>query len=227
MKLEILYQDDRIVAINKPAGLMVHRSSMDTLETVFVLQLLRDQLGQHVFPVHRLDRKTSGVLMFALDSETTRLLQAELEKEETTKKYIAIVRGYFPQEMHLDYALSNDRGNVQDAVTDFELVKTTELPVPFGKHQTSRYSLIEAYPKTGRTHQIRKHCSHLRHPIIGDRKHGCNKQNKLFTEKWRLDGMMLHAESLSIVHPYSGKEMLFTAGENEEFKRMKSELSLG
>ncbi len=226
MELEILYQDDKMVAINKPAGLMVHRSSMDTLETVFALQLLRDQLGQHVYPVHRLDRKTSGVLLFALDSETTRLLQAEMEKEETQKKYLAIVRGYFPQEIHLDYALTNDRGNSQNAITDFKLIKTTELPVPFGKHPTSRYSLIEAYPKTGRTHQIRKHCSHLRHPIIGDRKHGCNKQNKLFDEKWKLDGMMLHAESLSISHPYSGEKMLLEAEENAEFKRMKSELRL-
>lgn len=225
-KLEILYQDNCMVVINKPNGLLVHRSAIANDAEEFALQLLRDQIGQFVYPVHRLDRKTSGVLIFGLDKESTRLLQQEIEHQQTKKEYYAIVRGYFPEEMVVDYALKNDRGKIQEAVTEFKCLKRTELNIPFGKHLTSRYSLIAAYPKTGRMHQIRKHCNHLRHPIVGDRPHGCNKQNRLFKEKWDMITMLLHAKKIELQHPVTRQKLTIQATFPKEFLRMQEVLLL-
>jgi tRNA pseudouridine65 synthase len=219
-KLEILYRDEHIVAINKPNGLLVHRSYIAAEEKVFAMQLLRDQIDQRVFTVHRLDRKTSGVLIFALNAETAALLQKNFVSQSIDKRYLAIVRGFFPGDMVLDYALTNDRGKKQNALTSFKLLEQTEIPLPFGKHQTSRYSLVEAYPKTGRQHQIRKHCAHLNHPIIGDRPHGCNKQNKLFKEQWGMTTMLLHASFMKLQHPVTNESLELNAPINHEFSRV-------
>lgn len=224
--LEILYQDEYFIAINKPHGLLVHRTSIAAQATEFALQQLRNQINQKVFPIHRLDRKTAGVLLFALDKESARLIQKEFTEYRVVKKYKAIVRGFFPDEINVDYPLTNDRNKKQEAVTHFRRVKKSELDIPFGKHSTSRYSLIEALPKTGRQHQIRKHCNHLRHPIIGDRPHGCNKQNKLFKEKWEMITMLLHAKELQIMHPYSKEEIIIKANYSDEFKRVQGILNL-
>jgi len=225
-ELEIIYQDDFLVAVNKPNGLLVHRSSIAPEERIFALQLIRDQTGKKVYPIHRLDRKTSGVLLFAFSSEITKKIQEQFQNHSITKKYLAITRGYFPEEIELDYALTNDSGKTQNAVTFFKRIKTTELDIPLGKHATSRYSLIEVFPKTGRMHQIRKHCNHLRHPIIGDRPHGCNKQNKLFKERWEMMTMLLHAVELRLRHPVSEEDLVLEAGLNKEFLRMKGVLGL-
>lgn len=224
--LEIIYQDDYLVAVNKPHGLLVHRSWIAAHETVFALQLLRDQIQKKVFPIHRLDRKTSGVLLFALDTETAKLVQEEFLQQRVSKKYEAIVRGFFPEKIEVDYPLTNDRNKKQEAITLFQKIKTTELEIPFGKHPTSRYSLIHAFPKTGRQHQIRKHCNHLRHPIIGDRPHGCNKQNRLFKEKWNMKTMLLHGKKLRLEHPYLKNELILEASYSEEFIRMMDILKL-
>ncbi len=224
--LEIIYRDEHFVAINKPNGLLVHRTYIAAKEDVFAMQLLRDQIGQRVYTVHRLDRKTSGVLLFALSKEVAALLQEAFVSKTIEKKYLAIVRGYFPGDLELDYPLTNDRGKKQNAETRFKLIKTTEVPIPFGKHQTSRYSLIEAYPQTGRQHQIRKHCAHLNHPIIGDRPHGCNKQNRLFKERWGMTKMMLHAAQVKLVHPVAETPLVIKAEVSEEFKRVCSFLEI-
>lgn len=224
--LEIIYQDEHFVAINKPNGLLVHRSKIAAQVDVFALQLLRDQLKRKVYPIHRLDRKTSGVLVFSYSSEMANLLQQAFCDPDTQKKYLAIVRGYFPGEIVLDYPLINDSGKKQEALTTFRCLKQTEIKVPFGDFTTSRYSLIEAFPTTGRMHQIRKHLKHLRHPIIGDRPHGCNKQNRLFKEKWAMNTMLLHAQQFEFKHPVNQQLMCLNASLNNEFKRMQKELEL-
>ena len=226
MNLEIIYKDEHLVAINKPHGLLVHRSSIAYDVKEFALQKLRDQLGQHVFPIHRLDRKTSGVLLFGLDKNIVQLVQKEFMEHRVEKKYMAIVRGFFPEKIEVNHALTNDRNKTQEANTFFQKIKQTELDIPFGKFQTSRYSLIEAFPKTGRQHQIRKHLNHLRHPIIGDRPHGCNKQNKLFKEKWNFTTMLLHAKTLKLIHPISKSPFSLEAPLSAEFLQMKTILQL-
>jgi tRNA pseudouridine65 synthase len=224
--LEIIYKDEDLVAINKPNGLLVHRSPIASRETLFAVQTLRDQLGRDVFLIHRLDRKTSGVLLFALSREMARALTEQFVDRTISKRYVAIVRGYFPELMTVDYPLTNDRDKLQDAVTEFKTLKTSELDIPFGKHSTSRYSLIEAKPITGRQHQIRKHCNHLRHPIIGDRPYGCSKQNQLFMNRWHMRTSLLHAAELSLKHPIDGRDLVLKAGLNAEFVRMQGVLGL-
>lgn len=220
--LEILYQDEYLVAINKPHGLLVHRSPIAADASEFAIQLLRDQLGQKVFPVHRLDRKTSGILLFALDENINVVMQRSFMNKVIEKKYLALVRGFTLQEGMIDYALTTDDGKVQDAITHYKTIKQFEISVPHGKHLTSRYSLVEINPETGRMHQIRKHLAHIFNPIIGDRPHGCNKQNKLFLETWNMNTMLLHAAELEFIHPVTKQKIVIQAEISSEFHRTLS-----
>ncbi|WP_293742282.1 pseudouridine synthase [uncultured Pedobacter sp.] len=226
--LEIIYQDENLIAINKPHGLLVHQSSIARDATEFALQLLRDQVGKHVSPVHRLDRKTSGILLFAFDKESEIAMHQQFMNAETDKKYLAILRGFTPDQMEIDYPLAKENGTMQEALTSFHTLQRAEVAVAFGKHPTSRYSLVEATPKTGRMHQLRRHFSHILHPIIGDRTHGCNKQNKFFKEQWDMTTMLLHASELTFFHPATKEKIHLKAGLHDEFKRvmdfMKMEL---
>ncbi|MCC5923368.1 MAG: pseudouridylate synthase [Crocinitomicaceae bacterium] len=215
--LTILYEDDWIVAISKPAGMLVHRTKIARDAEEFALQKLRDQIGQKVYPVHRLDRKTSGVLLFAKSSSMVSALQEQWQSGELQKQYIAIVRGHFPNFKDLDHPLIREDGKLQDARTLFHCLEQIEIDWPNHRYQTSRYSLIQAFLKTGRMHQIRKHCNHLRHPVIGDRPHGCNKQNALFLEKMNLNKMLLHAHRIVFKHPVTSEYIEMVATMPEHF----------
>jgi len=218
--LDILYQDDYLIAINKPHGLLVHRSTIAADASEFALQLLRDQVGVKVNPVHRLDRATGGVLLFAFNKDTETAMQLQFAHNKVNKTYLAIVRGYTPDAEEVDYPLKKENGTLQEALTSYHTLKRAELPVPFGKHETSRYSLVEVKPSTGRMHQIRKHMSHVNHPIIGDTTHGCNKQNKLFRERWAMTTLMLHASQLNFHHPATGETVDIKAPANSAFNRV-------
>ena len=221
MKLEILYLDENLVAINKPSGLLVHRSEIDRRETLFALQLLRNQLGQRVYPVHRLDKPTSGVLLFALNSETASLLVEQWRQRDVEKRYLAVTRGYMPEELHLDYPMvppvdkyaKHERIKpAQEAITDFRLLDKVEIDVEIDKYPQSRYSLVEVMPKTGRKHQIRRHLKHLSHPIIGDARYGKGRHSRYFRDHFDAGRLLLHAWQLSFEHPYSGERVDLYAG---------------
>ncbi|WP_276090167.1 pseudouridine synthase [Pedobacter sp. JY14-1] len=218
--LEIIYQDDHLVAINKPHGLLVHRSSIAGDAKEFALQMLRDQVGRHVSPVHRLDRKTGGLLLFAFDKGTETAMQQQFMNGEVKKRYLAVLRGHTPDQGEIDYALAKENGTLQEAFTSYVTLRRAELNVPLGKYVTSRYSLVEATPATGRMHQLRRHFAHIFHPIIGDRPHGCNKQNRLFKERWEMDTMLLHASGLGFTHPVTGEVLRLEAGVQEAFRRV-------
>jgi tRNA pseudouridine65 synthase len=218
--LDILYRDDYLVAINKPHGLLVHRSAIAADAEEFALQLLRDQIGLKVNPAHRLDRATGGVLLFALDKQVEIAMQQQFADNLVRKTYLAIVRGHTPDSDDIDYPLRKENGALQEAFTAYTTFKRAEIAVPYGKHDTSRYSLIEVKPTTGRMHQIRKHLSHVFHPIIGDRTHGCNKQNKLFKEKWDMTTLLLHASQLKFKHPVTGNDIIIEAPVQKEFNRV-------
>lgn len=224
--LDILYKDQYLIAINKPHGLLVHRSSIANDASEFALQLLRDQMGQLVYPAHRLDRKTGGVLLFSLDKETDQKAQMLFQDKKIDKRYLAVLRGYCPESGTIDYPLVKENGVSQEAVTHFKRLATAEIDVPQGKFSTSRYSLVEANPETGRMHQLRRHFAHIMHPIIGDRPHGCNKQNKLWKEHYDMDTMLLHASSLSFIHPRTEESIEIKADLNKEFKRVLEILNL-
>ncbi|UHG92900.1 pseudouridine synthase [Spirosoma oryzicola] len=225
--LTLLYQTVDLVAINKPHGLLVHRSPIASDASEFAVQLLRDQLGQRVYPVHRLDRKTGGVLLFALIEAMNSVMQQQFAEGAVDKTYLAIVRGYTDDEQVIDYPLRRDDGVVQDAVTALKTLQRAEIPLPFGKHATSRYSLVELKPTTGRMHQLRKHMAHILHPIIGDRPHGCNKQNKLFLDQFAMNTMLLHASRIQFTHPQTGEPVVITAPVQAEFSRMLTTLFSG
>ena len=219
--LEILYQDEYIIAINKPSGLLVHKSFYARDAKIFAIQELRNQIGgQHVYPIHRLDRKTSGVLLFALDKEALKIMNDRFATREVEKKYLAILRGWSPDELTIDYDLTNDDGVKQNAITYFRRLQKAEIELEFNNHPTSRYSLVEAIPETGRMHQLRKHFKHILHPILGSRPHGCNKQNKLWLENFELKGMMLHAHQLVFNHPITNERITLNATINEEFQKV-------
>ena len=217
--LPIIYQDQHLVVIDKPSGLLVHRSRLASDAKVFAMQLLRDQLGQHVYPLHRLDRPTSGLLVFALDSDTARLVNEQWAERSVEKTYHAVVRGYVDDGGIIDYPLKEEldkiadkdaRGDkeAQQAVTEYRCLKRIELPFKVSKkHDTSRYSLVELKPKTGRKHQLRRHMSHIRHPIIGDSRHGEGRHNRFFRDQFGCDRLLLAATQIRFQHPHS-KEIL-------------------
>jgi tRNA pseudouridine65 synthase len=209
--LSILYRDDQYIAINKPPGLLVHRSEIDAQESRFAMQLLRDQIGQRVFPVHRLDKPTSGALLFATDEDAMIRAKNLFESKRVGKRYEAIVRGFTPESGHIDHALRKllDRGpkkksdETQEASTDYRRLSQIELPFPSGAFEKTRYSRMELAPSTGRRHQLRRHMAHINCPIIGDTRHGDTKQNRSFRERFGFCRLFLHATGLIFEHPIS------------------------
>lgn len=217
--LEIIYRDADLIAINKPHGLLVHRSSIAADTSEFALQLLRDQIGQPVYPAHRIDRKTGGVLLFSLNKEMDSLIQTAFAENRIEKEYLALLRGHTEPAGTIDYPLKKENGTLQDALTHYTTIALSEIDLPFGKFPTSRYALVSARPQTGRMHQIRRHFAHIFHPIIGDRPHGCNKQNKLWKETFQHDTMLLHAKNIKFQHPRTKETIFIEAQLQPEFKR--------
>lgn len=241
--LDILYRDEQLVAIAKPAGLLVHRSMLDRHETRFAVQLLRDQIGQQVHPVHRLDRGTSGILLFALDRETARAACAQFEAQDIDKTYLAIVRGHPDAAGRIDHPLSRQRdtygntcgdisefppkspqGTAQAARTDYRRLATTELPFAVDRYPTSRYALLELKPHSGRRHQIRRHLKHLAHPIIGDATYGKGCHNRFFQTQFACRRLLLACTSLCLQHPRRGTPLRITAPLSEDFAQVVSAL---
>jgi tRNA pseudouridine65 synthase len=227
--LEILFEDEYLIAINKPSGLLVHRTSIAAEETVFALQMLRDQIGQHVSPVHRLDRPTSGVLLFSKKEEILPLLKEQFSNRSVQKTYLAIVRGIPGIKSDLiDHPLTSERSNkLQEAQTHYKVIAEAEIPFDTtGRYPTSRYSLLELKPETGRTHQIRRHLAHIRHYILGDRKHGDNKQNQFFEKQYGMVNLLLHAKRLEFIHPNSSQKVSIEASLPLHFHETLSILGL-
>ena len=233
--LRILYRDDSLIAIDKPSGLLVHRSDIDRRETRFAVQLLRDQIGRRVYPAHRLDRGTSGVLLFAYDGETASRLGAQFESRAVDKTYLAVVRGHPPESGVIDHPLSRRPDDYeylpanaplapQPALTRFRRLAVTELPYAVDRYPTSRYALVELSPETGRRHQLRRHLKHLAHPIIGDSTYGKGRHNRLFHEVFSCQRMLLACTALRFAHPASGAPLHLEAAPDGDFARVLAAL---
>lgn len=226
--LPILYRDEHIVVIDKPPNLLVHRSEIDRHETRFAIQLLRDQIGQRVWPAHRLDRGTSGVLLFGLDVEMARRLGQQFEAGLVHKRYLAIVRGHPPLRGSIDHPLSRPRDPyefrdarssdvAQPALTHFRRLATVEVPVTVDRYPSSRYALLELQPVTGRRHQLRRHLKHIAHPIIGDATYGKGRHNRYFAEHLDCRRLLLACTALGFHHPVSGQAMEIKTPVSGEF----------
>jgi tRNA pseudouridine65 synthase len=224
--LPLLYRDARMVVVDKPSGLLVHRSPIDRHETRFALQLVRDQLGQRVYPVHRLDKPTSGALVFALDAEAARELAATFATRDVGKTYLALVRGWPAATGVIDRALSaveDERIGPQtvaprEAVTAFRTLTTYELPVCVDRYPTSRYALVELTPHTGRRHQLRRHLATASHPIVGDSTYGKGRHNRLFAERFGSHRLLLACTRLEFASlPWSSGPLVVEAPLAAEF----------
>ena len=220
LPLPVLYQDDRLVAIAKPSGLVVHRSAQ-AHDSVNCISLLRRQLGRFVFAVHRLDRGASGVLVFALDREAGQVLSAAFAERRVEKHYLALVRGFVSEHGVIDSPLADPgRAGPRPAETRFTRLATVELPYPVRPHSTARYSLVRAEPLTGRTHQLRRHFAHIRHPIVGDVNHGDGHHNRLFRRLFGCHRLLLHASRLTLPHPATGDPLVIEAPLPAELRRL-------
>ncbi|WP_295885092.1 pseudouridine synthase [uncultured Thiohalocapsa sp.] len=223
--LKVLYRDAHLVAVDKPPGLLVHRTRIADADS-FVLQRLRDQLGRRVHAVHRLDRPTSGVLLFALTADAARRLSAQFATQRVAKHYLAVVRGWPPVAGRIDWPLDDPEASApgrrlpRPALTTYRRLATAELPVAVSRYPTSRYALVLAAPHTGRRHQLRRHFAHIRHPLIGDTTHGEGRHNRLFRERFGLHRLLLHAWRLDFTHPDTDAAMRVTAAPDADWCRL-------
>lgn len=223
MTLDILFQDDDLVIVNKPAGLLVHRTELAKDEEDAVVQRLRDQTGKWVFPVHRLDRATSGVLIMAFSPRIASALGEQFSHNQNQKTYHCLVRGFCLDQGIIDYPLvkiSEPKGmprfkvpgSEKEAQTEFELLERYQLPYPVSRYDSMRLSWLKVMPKQGRKHQIRRHLKHTLHPLVGDSRYGCRHINKVMGTLWpETFRLMLHASSLSFTHPVSHQNMTISA----------------
>jgi tRNA pseudouridine65 synthase len=226
--LPILYRDDWLVVVDKPSGLLVHRSVVDARETRFAVQLLRDQLGQYVYPVHRLDKGASGALAFALDLDTARALSRAFASEEVEKSYVALVRGWPPESGEVEHALRAVQDDVlppaagppKAARTRYSQLATFELPHRVDRYPSSRYALVSLTPLTGRRHQLRRHLAHISHPIVGDSTYGKSAHNRLFEQLYGVRRLMLACVELALVHPVTAQPLRIAAPLADEFARV-------
>jgi tRNA pseudouridine65 synthase len=203
----ILYRSAALVAVDKPSGLAVHRGQ--SRDPVHALELVRDAVHCYVYPVHRLDRATSGVLVFALTEDAARVLGSAFALGTVEKRYLALVRGNPPDSILVDHPLSQDDGKPpQEARTEFVT-----------RARYGRYALVEARPKTGRTHQIRRHLKHLSCPIIGDVRYGKGEHNRFFRTEYALHRLALHATSLALTDPATGERITISAPLPAELER--------
>ena len=234
-ELPVLFRDDYLIAVHKPSGLLVHRTDLDRHETRFAVQLLRDQIGRRVYPVHRLDKGTSGVLLFALERDIGRMVSDQFERQQVAKKYIAVVRGHPPEAGEIDHPLVKRPDDYewspaavdappQPAITRFRRLAVCELPHAVDRYPTSRYALLELEPLTGRRHQLRRHLKHISHPIIGDATYGKGRHNRLFQTLFDCQRLLLANVELQVAHPATGQPLKLTAPLAEDFAAVLAQL---
>lgn len=216
----ILYRDEALVAVHKPSGLPVHRGGRESRFGMALLQMLRDHLGCHLYPVHRLDRPTSGVLILALSQESAARLGAQFRRHEVDKEYLALVRGQISLRGRISRFLRPEEkpdARPRFSVTAYHRVDCVEIPVPMGRVPHRCYSLVELHPETGRSRQIRRHLNALSHPIIGDSTWGDTRHNRFFREAFGCERLMLAATRLSLLHPVTGERLRIASPLSRDF----------
>lgn len=204
--IELLYEDSELLVVSKPNRMLVHRSSMDYYEDRNLLRELSASRSERLHPAHRLDKATSGVIVFAKSNAALSFLREEFNARRVEKHYLAVVRGYTPAQGTIDRPLLAEGDHKErEALTRYTTLKHVEVEMRVTRYPQSRYSLVRIYPETGRYHQIRMHFDKIRHPIIGDSRHGDRKHNAIFREKLGLEPLFLHAEQLRFAHPNGGQ----------------------
>ncbi|MFK7972114.1 MAG: pseudouridine synthase [Bacteroidia bacterium] len=208
----VLYEDEWLIAVDKPGGVVVHKTA-GAPPGKPLLQQVRDHIGMHVFPVHRLDRGTSGVMLFGKSKEAASEAGKCFMNREVQKTYQALVRGWTDEAGLVDYPLTAGEKDerMREAQTHYTRLQTFELAQPIGRYDTARYSLLEVRPHTGRWRQIRRHFAHLRHPVIGDVQHGDRHHNHFFRGEWGIMTLCLSAVKLALIHPFTEEALIIQA----------------
>lgn len=224
--MKILYQDDYFFAIDKPAGHFVHppeRSPYPVPREKICLYQLRELLNKDVYPVHRLDAPTSGVVLWATSKEATRELSRLFMERQLQKTYHAVVRGFTEDQGSIDIPLEVAGFGLQESKTEYKKLGSIELPYAVGKkYPTSRYSLVEVHPVTGRWHQIRRHFDRISHPLLGDIEHGDSHHNRFFRDELKIQGLCLKATRISLQHPWTQENITIEAPPCEKWNRIQS-----
>jgi len=221
--LQVLYQDNDIIAVHKPAGIKVHRDGYDNPRTQALLQMVRVQTGRWLYPVHRLDRPASGVLLFAFSRDMARVLSDMFKRQAVEKYYLAVVRGYVDPAGEIDHPLTRNayvpkQGQIpKPAFTVYRRLAVAELPIGIGPHPTCRYALVAVEPHTGRMHQIRRHFHHISHPLIGDTVYGDGRHNRLFRDLFGCHRLLLAAIQVRFLHPRTGESLCVQALPEKSF----------
>lgn len=220
--IEILFEDADLLAVNKPAGLLVHRSKIANDETDFLLDRIKEQYGGNLYLAHRLDRATSGVLLLAKSREVAGEIGRAFMAREVAKKYLAVVRGWPDAEGVIDHPLPGVRehGPRKQALTRWRTLSTTTVPIEMGRYPEQRYALVEASPETGRYRQIRKHFHHVSHHIVGDTSHGRGDHNRLWRIHFGMHRMLLHAWRIEFAHPRGGERLCLQAPLDAAWQRV-------
>lgn len=217
--LPVLFRDPHVVVVDKPPGIPVHRTR-GAGDKRPLLQRLRDQLGQWIYPVHRLDQPTSGVIVFALSPEAARTMSQAFRRHEVEKEYVAVVRGWPAAAGDIAHPVTDaSRGRSYAAATRYRRLATATLPYPVGPYASARYALVLLRPLTGRRHQLRRHMCHISHPIVGDTAYGDGRHNRFFRERIGVRRLMLAATRLSFVHPATGRRLTVCAPPDSAFRQ--------
>ena len=219
--LKLVYQDEHLAVVDKPAGLLAHRSGLAAYETDFLLDRLRDQLGRRCHLIHRLDRATSGALLIAFDATMARQLGEQFMSREVGKTYLAIARGHLDDSGSIDHPLdAPGKPQPKPALTHYRRLASIELPIALGRYDSVRYSLLALQPETGRYRQLRRHLKHISHHLIGDTSHGEGRHNRLFRIEFGVHRMLLHAWRLSFQHPALGTPLDISAPLDADWQKL-------
>lgn len=226
MELDIIFEDDYCICVNKPNDMLVHHAKMSrsVKRELSLLQLIFDKTSLKVYPVHRLDRRTSGIVLLAKETKFVSKFQELFTNNSIQKTYFGVVRGFAPEEKIIDFPVKGRDSTVyKEAYTTLKTLETITLDIPVKPYETSRYSLVALFPRTGRMHQLRVHMTKISHPLIGDGKYGDKNHDDMFIENFGWNYLFLHAGKLSFIHPFTKKEIelnaSFTDNWNSLFKQ--------
>lgn len=228
MDIEIIYEDDYIVCVNKPNNMLVHHAfhSRNVADEQSLLQILFEKFNTKFYPIHRLDRKTSGIILLAKETSFVSKFQDLFTNNTIEKTYLGVVRGYAPESKIIDSPVKGRDAKVhRDAETHLKTLQTITLDIAVKPYDSSRYSLIKLLPKTGRLHQLRIHTNKISHPLIGDPKYGDKNHNLMFENTFGWKNLFLHAYSLEFTHPFLNKELKLLANFPDDWKNLFTEFN--
>lgn len=225
-QIPLLYQDDDLVVCNKPINLPVHKNDFMPHDAPYLIKLIGKMLDKSVYNVHRLDSKTSGVIVLALSPETAKNLTQQFERKEVKKTYCALVKGNPGSGTFDEKVLIKKRGKKKPAASHYNTIRTVQTNISYKEFENIELSLVEIQPETGRWHQIRQHFAMHRFDILGDTHHGDWTLNRIITEKSGLKRLYLHAQKLNFTHPTTNKELNFDITIPEEFDRIINNLAI-